>query len=88
MLKLHDLITQSGLDLVDFKIHCATGSEWAPLDAYFEGRFKEWQEHQTQKNFECEHGVSLIHLRSSEWLFAGVWSVLAGFVEPGESVEA
>lgn len=76
MLKFHDLLELSGLKLTDFKIHCATGSGWLPLDAYFEGRFKEWQEHQTKKNFECEHVVSLIHLRGSEWLFAGVWEIL------------
>ena len=75
MLKLRELITLSGLNLVDFKIHCATGSSWLPLDAYLEGRFQEWQEHQTQKNFECEQIIALIHLQGAEWLFAGVWRV-------------
>ena len=76
MLKLIDLISLSGTELTDFKIHCATGSDWLPLDAYFEGRFQEWQEYQNQRNFECEKIVSLIHLRGTEWLFAGVWTVL------------
>lgn len=76
MLKLRDLIQLAGVELTDFKIHCATGSEWSPLDAFFDDRFQEWQEHQNQRNFECEKIVSLVHLHGCEWLFAGVWNVL------------
>lgn len=76
MLRLKELISQSNVELNDFKIHCATGSEWLPLDAFFDGRFEEWQEHQNKRNFQCEKVVSLIHLRGTEWLFAGVWAVL------------
>ena len=72
---LRELISFAGVDLGDFKIHCATGKVSQPLDAFFDGKFKEWQEHQNQRNFQCEKVLSLIHLRGSEWLFAGVWTI-------------
>jgi hypothetical protein len=76
VLKLVDLIELAGVSLTDFKIHCATGKKDSPLEAFFDGTFKTWQEHQTKRNFECEQILSLIHLGGSQWLFAGVWSVL------------
>jgi hypothetical protein len=46
-ISLMDLIKLSGVTLSDFKIHCATGKKFDhPLDAFFDGKFKEWQEHQ------------------------------------------
>src|SRR5947209_3635952 len=76
MLKLCDLITLAKLNLGHFKIHCATGWPNSPLIAFFDGRFKEWQEFQNRRNFQCDKIVALIHLQSNKWLFAGVWSVL------------
>lgn len=58
MLKLIDLIRLSGVSLTDYKIHCATGVTNPPLGAFFAGRWKEWQETQNQKNFECEQILS------------------------------
>jgi len=75
MIKLMDLIGLTGIELVDFKIHCATGSNPTPLEAFFDGAFKEWQEYQNQKNFQCEHVFSLIHLGQDRWLFAGIYAV-------------
>jgi len=75
MIKLIDLIVMAGIKLYDFKIHCATGSNPTPLEAFFDGEFKQWQEHQTQKNFQCKHVLSLIHLGDNRWLFAGVFKV-------------
>ncbi len=76
MLKLIDLIHLCGVPLTDFKIHCATGKkEDSPLTAFFNGQFKEWQEGQNQKNFECAQILSLIHLRGDLWLFAGAYRV-------------
>ena len=75
MIQLIDLIRLAGVELNDFKIHCATGSDPPPLEAFFDGSFRQWQEHQRQKNFECEHILSLIHLESDRWLFAGVYAV-------------
>ncbi len=70
-----------------YKIHLATRSNATPdespdpLEAYFDGQFKEWQEIQTKKNFshKCEMVVSLIHLpylHRHKWLFVGVYKVL------------
>ncbi len=75
MIKLIDLISMAGIKLFDYKIHCATGKDHPPLDAYFAGTFKKWQEQQTQKNFQCKHVLSLIHLENNCWLFAGVYAV-------------
>ena len=75
MIKLLDLIKLSGLTLNNFKIHCATGKRTSPLEAFFDGEFKEWQEHQNQRNFQCDEIVSLIYLGKDKWLFAGVYAV-------------
>jgi len=76
MLKLLDLIKLSGLSLNKFKIHCATGKRTSPLEAFFDGKFKEWQESQNQKNFQCDEILSLIHLGKDKWLFVGIYAVL------------
>ena len=75
-MKLTDLIQLARVDLADFKIHCATGANPTPLEAFFDGTFRQWQEHQTQKNFQCKRILSLIHLGGTKWLFAGVYEVL------------
>ena len=75
MIKLIDLISMAGIKLYDYKIHCATGKEWPPMEAFFDGKFKQWQEQQNQENFKCKHILSLIHLRNDYWLFAGVYKV-------------
>ena len=75
-MRLTDLIQLAGVELDDFKIHCATGANPTPLEAFFDGTFRQWQEHQNQKNFQCRHILSLIHLGGTRWLFAGVYEVL------------
>jgi len=81
-MKLVDLIQLAGVELDDFKIHCATGANPTPLEAFFDGAFRQWQEHQTQKNFQCKRILSLIHLGGARWIFAGVYEVLG--VTPGK----
>ncbi len=77
MLKLIDLIKLAGIELRDFKIHCATPGDAppTPLEAFYAGKFKEWQEWQGRKNFECEQILSLINLEKDYWLFAGLYVV-------------
>lgn len=70
-----DLIRLSDVTLGKFKIHCATGVNPTPLEAFYDGEFKAWQEYQNNQNFECDHILSLIHLGGSDWLFAGVYKV-------------
>lgn len=79
MLKLTDflLVSKIPLDLNNYKIHIATGyPPNSPLDAFFEGKFKEWQEWQTKNNFQCDMIISLIEIRYHQWLFAGVYKIL------------
>lgn len=57
------------------KIHLATKNNDAdtdPLDFYYAGKFKAWQEYQTRKNFKCRHIISLIKFKKDQWLFVGV----------------
>jgi hypothetical protein len=75
MIQLIDLIKQAGFELGSYKIHCATGRSPTPLEAFYEGNFKEWQEYQNMKNFQCDHVVSLILLHGWQWLFAGVYKI-------------
>jgi len=81
-MKLTDLIQLAGVELDDFKIHCATGANPTPLEAFFDGTFRQWQEHQNQKNFKCRQILSLIHLGGARWMFAGMFDVLG--VAPGK----
>lgn len=70
------------LNLDSYKIHLATGDNWPPLEAFFDGKFKEWQENQKQKNFECAHVIGLIKLERDRWLFAGVYKLLGNELQP------
>lgn len=75
MLKLCDLIELAGVKLWDFKIHLATGRNPTPMEAYLDGKFREWQEIQTKRNFQCAQVLSLIQMQPARWLFAGVFKV-------------
>jgi hypothetical protein len=81
MLKLVDLLRLSGVQLDNYKIHCATdnqASAWRPLENYFagDGSFEWGQARQSQTNFECKHVLSLINLGDSRrWLFVGLYRV-------------
>ena len=79
MLRLIDLIRLTDVELGDYKIHCAIDNKqsgWKPLQAYFAGRFERGQSQQSQKNFECNHVLSLINLSNSRrWLYVGVYRV-------------
>jgi hypothetical protein len=57
------------------KVHLASHSSVDdPLDAFFEGKFEDWQALQTKKNFERAHIVSLIQMpERHRWLFAGCY---------------
>jgi len=63
------------------KVHLAVdnssgGSDANPLNVYFDGRFKEWQQQQSRKNFGRQYILSLIKkAQSDEWLFVGIYKV-------------
>lgn len=75
MLKLLDIIGLSEVKLGKYKVHFATGKKSNPLSEYFSGAFKEWQEHQNNKNFNCDNVLALIHLYRDKWLFAGIYQI-------------
>lgn len=79
MICLLDFLKAAGIEVSigNLKIHlaCWNGTEH-PIDEYYAGRFKEWQEEQTRRNFTRELILSLIDLGQSNWLFAGVYRVL------------
>lgn len=70
----------------NYKVHLATpGPYTSPMTAFFAGKFQEWQERQSKRNFACEHIVSLINFGPNLWLFAGVYRVLGEPVFRDES---
>ena len=75
MLNLIELIQLAGVRLGSYKIHLAKSNENDPINFFYAGTFKKWQEEQTQKNFECEQVISLISIEKGQWLFAGVWAI-------------
>jgi hypothetical protein len=66
------------LDPKDVKVHLAVwNGKQDPIDQYFNGTFKRWQEHQTKQNFKRKKILSLIrYQRKDLWLFAGVYDSL------------
>jgi hypothetical protein len=75
MIKLIDLIKLCGVELGDYKIHCAIGEINPPLEHFYAGTFQRWQEEQNNKNFQCEQILSIIRLDKDRWLFAGLFAV-------------
>ena len=74
-MNIFDLIQ---VDPKEVKVHLAVwnGSD-DPLDVFFEGSFKRWQEHQNRGNFSRKYVLSLIRYQSEmSWLFAGIYEVL------------
>lgn len=70
------------IDEKSVKIHFASNQGSDPLLAFYEGRFKAWQEEQTQRNFSRPYVLGLIQLEDkASWLYAGLYQVLG--VEAG-----
>lgn len=69
------------VDESDLKVHlaCWNGFE-DPIDQFYAGTFKQWQEYQTKRNFECAQVIGLIDVAKDEWLFAGVYRIVASAV--------
>jgi hypothetical protein len=79
MIGLIDCLKAAGtaVNLNSLKVHlaCWNGREH-PIDVYYAGDFKEWQEGQTKRNFKCQHLLGLIDMGQANWLFAGAYEVL------------
>ncbi|MGY6517197.1 MAG: GIY-YIG nuclease family protein [Lysobacteraceae bacterium] len=83
-MRFQDLIRvlEPSFDLSQAKLHMARWNGFEdPMDLYLQGRFDEWQEHQTGRNFKRPLVVGLIQARqANQWLFAGLFRSL-GYVE-------
>ena len=77
-LKLIQLLRLAGISIEEYKIHCAIDASKnnRPLDDFFAGKFKDYQEIQTKKNFNKPYILSLININDNDWLFAGLWKVI------------
>ena len=84
MLKLFDLLRAAGddLDPKECKLHFVRpnpGGEIDLLNKVITNQFdKEWQRHQSKKNFERPHIVTLLPrvIGSDKWFFVGCWNSL------------
>lgn len=79
MLGLVDFLIAGGIniDTGSLKVHLACWNGYdEPIDVFYAGNFKSWQEWQNRRNFSCSHVLSLIDLGQNNWLFSGVYKVL------------
>lgn len=77
-MKITELIPFLAENQKDIKVHCAIGRKdnLEPLHVFELGGYKEWQEHQTKKNFGRKYILSLAYCGKDEWLFVGVYESL------------
>lgn len=78
MITIQDVIPELESFKNDVKVHLAfqPRNKYEPLYAFINGKFKTWQEHQSNKNFEKPLILSLIYYKQNEWLYAGVYERL------------
>ena len=78
MITLCELLHIPKENFGDYKVHFATGGHGPkePYNAFLIDGFKEWQEHQTQKNFGRKYVLSLIYYDKDIWMFGGIYQVL------------
>jgi hypothetical protein len=62
-------------EIKNTKLHFATGNTTndEALDEFLKGTIKEWQ---AKKNFNRKYILTLIYLKSNEWLYAGIYEAL------------
>ena len=79
MINLQKLLEISEVDYYNYKVHFATGSKnkKEPYNQFLIDKFKEWQEYQTNKNFQRPFIVSLIYYDKDVWMFGGIYKVLS-----------
>lgn len=74
MLGFIQIFPEITTELNKYKVHLATGKkENNPIYAFYRDEFKEWQEWQSQKNFEREYILSFIYYAPDQWLYAGIY---------------
>ena len=78
MITLCELLHIPKENFGDYKVHFAIGRDVRkePYNTFLIDGFKEWQEHQTQKNFGRKYVLSLIYYDKDIWMFGGIYQVL------------
>lgn len=78
-MKLEQLIPHLETNIEKYKVHLAShpDTDKNPLDYFFRGEFKKWQEDQNRKNFEKEYILSFIEIDKNKWIYAGVYKKLS-----------
>lgn len=82
MINLCELLQITKEDFTKYKVHFAIGRDnrKEPYNAFLIDNFKDWQEHQTGKNWSRQYILSLIYYEKDIWMFGGIYKVLP--VEP------
>jgi hypothetical protein len=82
MINLCELLQIQKEDFTKYKVHFAIGRDnrKEPYNAFLIDDFKDWQEHQTGKNWSRQYILSLIYYEKDIWMFGGIYKVLP--VEP------
>ena len=82
MINLCEILQIQKEDFTKYKVHFATGSDnrKEPYNTFLIDNFKDWQEHQTGKNWSRQYILSLIYYEKDIWMFGGIYKVLP--VEP------
>ena len=78
MINLTQLLEIKEHEFKDYKVHFAIGRDHRkePYNTFLIGRFKDWQEQQTNKNFRRKYILSLVYYDKDIWMFAGIYEVL------------
>lgn len=79
MMKINYLLQLPENIINNTKVHFAIGipNREAPLVELYDGKFQEWQEWQTKKNFERDYILSLVYYKPGEWVYAGIFQSLS-----------
>ena len=78
MINLTQLLEIKEQEFQDYKVHFAIGRDHRkePYNTFLIDGFKNWQEHQTNKNFGRKYILSLVYYDKDIWMFAGIYEVL------------
>lgn len=82
MINLCELLQIPKEDFKKYKVHFAIGRDnrKEPYKSFLIDDFKDWQEHQTAKNWSRQYILSLIFYEKDIWMFGGLYKVLP--IEP------
>ena len=78
MINLCELLQIKKEDFAKYKVHFAIGgnNRKEPYNTFLIDNFKDYQEHQTSKNWSRQHILSLIYYEKDIWMFGGIYKVL------------